>query len=162
MWSGAAFRTEFPYPIAMSLVTRRLTHHDADLARRLFALMADVFGEAQDPLSTPYLSRLLACERFWAIAALDGDRLLGGLTAHTLPMTRTEASEVFIYDIAVRVDRQRRGVGRALVAALRDACGAQGIDVVFVPADDADTHALDFYRALGGAPSPVTFFTFER
>ena len=31
---------------------------------------------------------------------------------------------------------------------------------IFVPADDDDIHALDFYRALGGEESPVTFFTF--
>jgi aminoglycoside 3-N-acetyltransferase I len=33
---------------------------------------------------------------------------------------------------------------------------------VFVPADNGDTHALDFYRALGATASPVTMFVFER
>jgi hypothetical protein len=32
--------------------------------------------------------------------------------------------------------------------------------VAFVPADDHDTHALDFCRALDGAPTSVTIFTF--
>ena len=32
----------------------------------------------------------------------------------------------------------------------------------FVPADVEDEHALDFYRALGGAPADVTIFTFEQ
>jgi len=71
-------------------------------------------------------------------------------------------SEIFIYDIAVRPDRQRRGIGRSLVAHLREAAAAEGIDVVFVPADAEDDHAIEFYRALGGDASPVTFFTFER
>lgn len=31
---------------------------------------------------------------------------------------------------------------------------------VFVPADDEDTHALDFYQAIGGLGTPVTIFTF--
>jgi len=30
-----------------------------------------------------------------------------------------------------------------------------------VVADNADGHALDFYRALGGKPSSVTLFSFE-
>jgi aminoglycoside 3-N-acetyltransferase I len=30
-----------------------------------------------------------------------------------------------------------------------------------VLADDEDQHALDFYRALGGAASPVTMFDFS-
>jgi len=32
---------------------------------------------------------------------------------------------------------------------------------VFVPADNEDDDALDFYRALGGTPSSVTFFSFS-
>jgi aminoglycoside 3-N-acetyltransferase I len=75
-------------------------------------------------------------------------------------MTSAETSELFIYDVAVRRDRQWSGVGRRLIADLRDQVAAVGIEVLFVPADNDDTHALDFYRALGGLASPVTFFTF--
>jgi len=89
------------------------------------------------------------------------EEVVGGVTAHALAMTTAEASELFIYDIAVRADQQGRGVGRRLVAALRDAAAAVGIGVVFVAADNEDGHALDFYRALGGRPSPVTVFTFS-
>jgi len=31
---------------------------------------------------------------------------------------------------------------------------------MFVAADNQDLHALDFYRAMGGEPSPVTIFSF--
>lgn len=141
--------------------TRRLTPGDRELARRLFATMAQVFEERCGRLSDSYLDRLLGREDFWAIAALAGEEVVGGVTAHTLPMTRTESSELFIYDIAVRPDWQRKGVGRLLMTALREAAAAAGIRDAFVPADNDDTHALDFYRALGGAPSPVTFFTFS-
>jgi hypothetical protein len=41
---------------------------------------------------------------FWAIAAFAAKDIGGGITAHTLPMTRTESSEIFIYDVAVRSD----------------------------------------------------------
>ena len=140
--------------------TRRLAEGDRDLARDLFAMMAAVFVEDSGALSDRYLDRLLRREDFWAIAAFAGNDVVGGLTAHTLPMTRSESSEVFIYDIAVRQDHQRQGVGRQLIATLRDAASAAGIQDVFVPADNDDAHALEFYRALGGQASPVTFFTF--
>ena len=90
----------------------RLGPGDVGLARRTFAMMAEVFAEDDAPgasrLSDAYLSRLLSREDFWALAA------------------------------------------------------AEGIGVVFVPADDEDTHALDFYRAMGGEPQPVTIFTFDK
>lgn len=139
---------------------RRLTAGDREEARALFSMMARVFEEESAPLSDDYLDELLARDGFWAIAAFEGEDPVGGLTAHTLPMTRSEASELFIYDLAVRADQQLRGIGRALVAALREAAAAAGITLLFVPADADDAHALDFYRALGGEPSPVTLFTF--
>lgn len=141
---------------------KRLALGDRDVARSLFVLMADVFEEGGEVLSDGYLDRLLARAEFWAIAAIDDNEILGGITAHTLPMTRNETFELFIYDLAVRRDRQRQGIGRRLVAELRAQAAAQGMEVVFVPADNDDTHALDFYRALGGAPSPVTIFTFTQ
>lgn len=141
----------------MQISARRLTSKDKELAQRLFSLMSEVLEERQHPLPEAYLTNLLASEAFWAVAAFSGNEILGGLTAHTLPMTRSESSEIFIYDIAVHPAHQRKGVGKALVARLRE----YSEHVVFVPADNEDAHAVDFYRALGGTPASVTFFTFE-
>ena len=146
----------------MSIRIVRLASADVELARRTFSLMAAVFDEpAGAPLGRAYLEPLLARRDFWALSALDDDEVVGGLTAHALPMTRNEATELFIYDLAVLQAKQRRGIGRQLVEHLRREGAAAGIDVAFVPADDDDTHALDFYRAIGGSPAAVTIFTFE-
>jgi aminoglycoside 3-N-acetyltransferase I len=126
----------------------------------MFAMMAAVFAENAEQLTDDYLVRLLDRDSFWAIAAFAGDHIIGGITAHTLPMTRSPSSEVLIYDLAVRQDHQRRGVGSRLILELRGAAATAGLGDVFVPVDNEDTHALDFYRAQGGAPSPVTIFTF--
>jgi aminoglycoside 3-N-acetyltransferase I len=144
-----------------SVQIQRLRADNRDLARHLFAVMAEVFHEPGERLSDSYLDALLGRETFWVVAAISHDEVVGGLTAHTLPMTRTESAEVFIYDVAVRADRQRQGIGRQLVTALCAAATAAGFGDVFVPADTTDSHALDFYRALGGVPAPVTMFTFS-
>jgi aminoglycoside 3-N-acetyltransferase I len=138
----------------------RLTVADVERARVLFAMMARVFETDAEILSDGYLARVLGRDDFWALAASVDGQLVGGLTAHTLPLTRAEVSEIFIYDIAVVPDWQRQGIGRQLMAALRSQAVAAGIAVAFVPADNQDTHALDFYQALGGVPAPVTIFTF--
>jgi aminoglycoside 3-N-acetyltransferase I len=139
---------------------KRLKAGDREAAKALFALMAKVFEEDSEELSDGYIDRLLGQEDFWAIAAFADKDIVGGLTAHTLPMTRAQSSELFIYDIAVRSDHQRKGIGRQLIAELRAQAAGVGIRELFVPADNEDVHALEFYRALGGESAPVTIFTF--
>jgi aminoglycoside 3-N-acetyltransferase I len=138
----------------------RLTSADSSSAKKLFTVMAEVFGEGTAPLDDAYIVRLLDNDAFWAFAAFQSDNIVGGLIAHLLPMTSAERSELFIYDIAVRSGDQRKGIGRQLVGALRKEAEKKGIEVMFVAADNQDLHALDFYRALGGEPSPVTIFSF--
>jgi aminoglycoside 3-N-acetyltransferase I len=141
-----------------TLHIQRLGPHDAELARTTFAVMAEVFGEMHTRLSDAYVAALLARPDFWGFAATHAGRVVGGLTAHVLLLTAREGAEVFLYDIAVAPDHQRRGVGRHLVEALRREASHQGISTIFVPADDDDPHALRFYAALGGRPSKVTLF----
>jgi aminoglycoside 3-N-acetyltransferase I len=149
------------------MAVRRLGPGDEEIAREMFATMAAGFaedGETDDdgtPLDDEYVRLLLRREDFFAVVATEGNCVLGGVTAHALPMTRNRATELFIYDLAVRADRRRKGIGRALVTELLASAAAAGIKTSFVPADNEDTHALDFYRALGGEASPVTFFTFS-
>ncbi len=141
--------------------TARLKSGDRDLARALFTTIASVFDEESEPLSDDYIDRLLVRQDFWAIAGFAGDNIIGGLTAYTLPLTKTESCELFIYDIAVRPEERRKGIGRQLVARLREIANASGIRELFVAVDNDDVHALDFYRALGATASPVTLFLFQ-
>jgi aminoglycoside 3-N-acetyltransferase I len=138
----------------------RLGPEDRELARDTFALMAAVFGETHTPLSDTYLDGLLRRPEFWAFAPTRAGAVIGGMTAHTLMMTAFEGAEIFLYDIAVSPTFQRRGVGRQLIDALRQAAISLGASTVLVPADEEDTAAVDFYSALGGRPRRVAFFEF--
>ena len=140
---------------------RRLHENEVALARATFAMMGAVFDEGWRPLGDEYLAALLRRPDVWVYAALDADgQPVGGLTANQLPMTRAETTELLIYDLAVRADRQRQGIGRILVERLRRDGAAAGAGDVWVPADDDDQHALDFYRATGATGQPVTIFTY--
>jgi aminoglycoside 3-N-acetyltransferase I len=137
---------------------RRLTDTDASLAAELFTVMASVFEEPSETLPEHYIQTLLSNDSFWALAAIEGDQIVGGLTAHTIPLTRIPVEEVFLFDIAVIHSHQRRGIGSQLVETLRSLVHPR---TVFVAADNEDTHALDFYHHINGEPAPVTIFTFE-
>ena len=146
---------------ALDRVIRRLAAGDRELARATFAMMAAVFDEPTRPLPDDYVDALLARADFWALAAVEGDEPLGGITAHVIPMTRSPSSELFVYDVAVREDRQRRGIGRAMLVELTALAARAEIESVFVAVADEDVHAMDFYRGVGGAESPVTMFSFD-
>src|SRR5215813_4582381 len=94
---------------------KRLYSGDTDIAASMFSMMASVFGDAPDTLSLGYVERLLRRDDFWAIAAIEDREPVAGLTAFTLPLTRSEAAELLIYDIAVQPRHQRCGIGRRLV-----------------------------------------------
>ena len=146
---------------AQGISIKRLAVADEKLAQQTFLIMAQVFNEDSAPLGSLYLKGLLRRSDFGAFAALVGKEVVGGITGFYLPLTRLERRELFIYDLAVKVDWQRMGIGRALFDSLRKAAEAEGIGEGFVLADDEDTHALDFYRALFASASPVTAFSFR-
>lgn len=141
---------------------RRLSRSDAELGLAMFFAMARAFGETFCSPSSDYVARLLSRSDFWAIAGLVDGKPIGGLTAFSLPLTRTETTELFIYDIAVLPEYQRRGIGRRLVQMVRELAAENSITTTWVPADNEDGHALEFYRSIGGVPNPVTVFTFEK
>ena len=143
-------------------IIERIAAGELDRAKELFDLLALVLGDQPGLLSDPYVDRLLQRDSFWAITAIEQGRVIGGLTAHVLPMTNAKRAELLIYDIAVAEAHQRRGIGGALIEAARREAASQGIEVVFVLADNQDEHALRFYQKLGAIGSPVTLFEWNR
>ena len=146
---------------AKGVSIRRLGVGDEVAAREMFAMMEAVFdeGSSGEPLDSEYIQALLERPDFFAVAAIDGSAIVGGVTGHALPMTRSCSYEMLIYDLAVRVDRRRQGIGRSLVTALRQMAAAEGIETSFVLADNDDIHALSFYRAMCDDTSLATVFT---
>lgn len=144
----------------MDVLVRRLSASDADLAEAVCRVMATTFGEGEG-LPAARLAHLLRDERFWLFAALVDGSVVGGVTAHVLPMTREEGHELFLYDIAVLPSHQRLGIGTRLMQAVIEAGRDRGYLSLFVPAESDDHHALKFYRAIGGEAQGVTFFNFD-
>jgi aminoglycoside 3-N-acetyltransferase I len=122
----------------------------------LKALLA-VFGEAFEEPDTyqgavpndAYLEALLRKPHFIALAALQGQEVVGGLAAYELEKFERARSEVYIYDLAVREDHRRNRVATGLIRALGRIAKARGAYVMFVQADRADDPAIRLYESLG-------------
>jgi aminoglycoside 3-N-acetyltransferase I len=128
--------------------------------------LLDVYKEAfgltdfrQPPAD--YLKTLLHHPTMLFLVATRNGKVVGGLTAFTLPSVYYPASELYIYDLAIRPKNQRQGIGTALLKELREHCTRSGIKEIFVQADRPDRHAIEFYRKNGGTPEDVIHFSFD-
>jgi len=144
-----------------SFPIKRLTkEHVADF-EALVNLFNDVFEEESKIGGRAYLLKLLSRENFIALAAFAENEVVGGLTAYELPMYYSDSSEIFLYDLAVKSEYQRRGVGKGLIQRLKAHCIRQGIKEFFVMAHEEDQHAVEFYRSTGGKSEKVINFLYE-
>ena len=105
-----------------------------DGLRRLFELAED---------SAPELDAYIGAGR--VLVALDGDRVVGHLQ-----LTATErAGEAEVKNMAVDPAYQRRGIGRALMAAAIAHARRDGCATLVVATAAGDTGNLRFYQRLG-------------
>lgn len=128
---------------------------------QLLHLFQAVFEMDEEALpSIAYLSDLLDDDSFICIAALEGDKVVGGLTGYVLAAYYSEKPSVYLYDLAVSVAYRRQGIGSQLIDSLTAYCRQIQAEELYVQADVDDLHALDFYRKTGAMEAKVIHFTY--
>ena len=141
---------------------KKLKIEDLGYLTELIKVYEEVFEMKNFTLPTAqYLQSLLEKETVIFYVAVIDKKVVGGLTAHVLPSTYFTSSEVYIYDLAVETEFQRKGIGRHLIKSLKEYCVSLGLKEVFVQADLEDRHAIDFYRATGGIAESVVHFSYK-
>jgi aminoglycoside 3-N-acetyltransferase I len=144
------------------LVIRRLEPGDGRILRRL-SEEADAFetaGKGRRPRATPHAPldtiptrRFLAQPDVHLLVAFEGDEPLGFVLAYELLRRHGDPIRLFIYEVGVRAERRREGIGRRLLDELRSLGRERGVRSAFVIAETDDRDALAFYRAAGGKRS---------
>jgi ribosomal protein S18 acetylase RimI-like enzyme len=138
----------------VGIEVRRLRPGDEEIVRRL-SLDRSRFEFASDQRRRPAPSAktaraFLAEDKVVHLTAfLDGD-VVGHVLAYELVRRHGDGTMLLVYEIGVREDRRRSGVGRHLFAALKSYCRGRNIDRAFVITSEANTAAMRFYEALGG------------
>lgn len=146
----------------MNLKIKKLNKSDLPEFIQLIKVFEAVF-EMKDLVVPPedHLQDLLADDKFMVFVALNEDlKVVAGLTAYTLTQYYSTKPLVYIFDLAVSVPLQRKGIGKNLIAEINRYCKESGMEEVFVQADIADDYAVDFYRSTGGIPESVIHFTY--
>ena len=128
---------------------------------KLIKLYENVFGmERFEYPSHDYLKKILKNQNIIFMAAKYEDEIIAGLTAHQLASVYSESNEVYVYDLAVHQDFQRKGIGTRLLEELKKIICNNGDKEIFLQADIGDADAIDFYKKNGGVPENVIHFSF--
>ena len=121
-----------------------------------FDIPRDTVAESLQPLTDAEAATYLADPTVLFWVATDGSDLTGFLSCTVMPYRAQPARELMLYEIGVHRDHRRRGIGRALVAAMTGWMTGNGIPEVWLGADN--TGAEHFYRACGfTVDDPATF-----
>jgi len=143
-------------------IVRCLNQQDVEIFQNLIRLFREEFEEeGEHKIAKPaYLARLLSRPDFICYVVQKENELVGGLTAYELQKYYTEESEIFIYDIAIKLAFRRKGLEKELLLALQEYGRGKGIQVIFVAAHAADGHAVEFYKSTGGEGEDVVHFNY--
>lgn len=124
--------------------------------KELMNVFALVF-ESECDTTDLYIESMLANHNCVIFCAVAESRIIGGLVAFEMtPIHGTK--ELYIYDIAVHPDFQKRGVGKKLIEAIKEEARVRGVGTIFVEAESEDEGAVAFYRAIGGEEVAVNHF----
>ena len=131
----------------------RLERGDTGLVNDLLTVFADAFDEPETYNDRRpdggYLDRVLGSDACIVLAALQGQRIVGGLVAYELPKIEQARSEIYIYDLAVVTDARRQGIATRLIRKLQRVAAERDAWVIFVQADHGDDAAIALYSKLG-------------
>ncbi|MBB6018336.1 GNAT family N-acetyltransferase [Deinococcus radiopugnans] len=134
----------------LPFTVRRLGPGDESALARIAREETDFTGEEPSPPLTAEAARtFLSDPAVWHWHAEADGQPVGFLLAYVHRQRHGEARHVMFEEIGVREGWRRRGVGRALVDALHTQMRAEGIEEVWVLADNPEAQA--FYENCGYA-----------
>jgi ribosomal protein S18 acetylase RimI-like enzyme len=115
------------------------------------------------PPTAEWTARFLRSEGHHLLVALEDDEPIGFVSG--VETTHPDkGTEMFLYELSVRGDRRRHGVGTALVVALAQLARERGCYGMWVATEPDDDAAVATYRAAGAAPAQASVtlaWTFE-
>jgi ribosomal protein S18 acetylase RimI-like enzyme len=99
--------------------------------------------------------------RFCVLLAEDAGQVLGYALFYPSYDSEHAARGLYLQDLFVVAGARRRGVGRALMAAVARACEADGGCYLFWNAHEDNHIGRAFYRRIGGREEPVVTLSLQ-
>lgn len=146
----------------MKITISKLTAQDVAQFQNMIILFDVIFEtESHECPSETYLANMLRQSDFAVWVASIDNEVVGGLTIYILSQYRSAKRMAYLYDIAVKNDLQRKGIGQMLLSACRAWCAANQVAELFLQAENEDEQAICFYRKTGASEIACTSFEYE-
>jgi len=124
----------------------RATTTDVDVERAREAMLELHERKAFDHDA---MLKFLADPANYLFLAFEGERVAGSLFGYSLVHPPMREPQFLLYEIDVRPQSRRRGIGKALVQAFVTAARAAGAFEVWVITNQSNTAAMAMYAACG-------------
>lgn len=92
-----------------------------------------------------YLQKFFEFEPATCLIAEEGDRIVGAILGYSFE--KESGPVLFIQELFVDPESRNKGLGKSLVASLREASSSRSVKIK--PLVKADTSVLNFYNSLG-------------
>ena len=99
---------------------------------------------------TTEFDALLRRDDVHLLVAHDAGSPVGTVIAYELPRLLRRGTGMLLYSIDVAAAHRRRGVGTALITALRRLAGDRGCDAVWLLTNASNEPAMGLYERAGG------------
>lgn len=112
-------------------------------------LLAVPEGVFDNPVDAGQAAAFLADPLHDIVLAYAGDQAVGMATG-TVLLHPDKPPAMFVNEVGVREDWQRRGIGRALMERLIEVARARGCKGIWLGTEPDNDAALALYRSMGG------------
>lgn len=123
---------------------RRLTIDDLAMVMAMNRDFREGFAEESS------LRAFLCDPDCWLFAAVEDGRIIGFAYGYSLQRLNTQRKMLYIHEVGVLEDCQRRGIGTRLMEKLREACEKENLCKMFLICYQNNTAANALYRKAGG------------
>ncbi|MCE3279584.1 MAG: putative acetyltransferase [Bacteroidetes bacterium] len=145
----------------MNTHVEKLSSDDIDKFVQLIEVFEDVFEMKNFKMpDILYLQELLKKPDFFVFIATAENKVVGGLTSYIMHQYYSASPLVYIFDLAVKREFQRQGLGKLLIKANNEHSYSIGAETIMVQADLEDEHAIEFYKSTGGKGQDVIHFDY--
>ncbi len=145
----------------MDIKIEKLKYNDINKFTELIRVFEGVFEMKNFKMPDEnYLQQLLEKNDFFVFVALLDNKVVGGLTSYIMQQYYSKSPLVYIFDLAVKTELQRQGIGKMLITGNNSYCKTIGVEAVMVQADEVDDYAIKFYHSTGATAEKVIHFNY--